>query len=83
MSARKIDGFFYGLFMDIQVLRQAGVQPSNLRRACVADFTLRIGLRATLVPCPGARTCGMSIALTDADRSQELLKKALEAFLNK
>lgn len=67
MSARQIDGFFYGLFMDIEVLRQAGAAPSNPRHAFVADFALRIGQRATLVPSLGARAYGMVIALTHAE----------------
>jgi len=67
MDPRQIDSFFYGLFMDAQVLRQAGTSPSNLRRAYVADFALRIGRRATLVPSPGARAYGMLISLTHAE----------------
>lgn len=61
---RKIDGFFYGLFMDAGVLREAGTKPSGFRRAFVTDFALRIGQRATLVPAPGARVYGMLISLT-------------------
>ncbi|MDX1406340.1 MAG: gamma-glutamylcyclotransferase family protein [Woeseiaceae bacterium] len=67
MGPRQIDGFFYGLFMDAEVLRQAGTTPSNFRRAHVTDFALRIGQRATLVPSPGARAYGMLISLTHAD----------------
>ena len=67
MNARRIDGFFYGLFMDAETLRQAGVKPSNFRRAYVDNFVLRIGQRATLLPSPGARAFGMLIALTHAD----------------
>lgn len=67
MASRQIDGFFYGLFMDAQVLRQAGTKPSNFRRAYVTDYALRIGRRATLVPSPGARAYGMLIALTHAE----------------
>ena len=67
LNPRKIDGFFYGLFMDAEVLRQAGTAPSNFRRAYVDDFALRIGRRATLVPSPGARAYGMLIALTHAE----------------
>jgi len=67
MGPRQIDGFFYGLFMDAQVLRQAGTEPSNFRRAYVTDFALRIGQRATLVPSPGARAYGMLISLTHAE----------------
>lgn len=67
MSDPQIDGFFYGLFMDVEVLKQAGVKPSTPRRAFVSDFALRIGQRATLVPSPGARAYGMVIALTHAE----------------
>jgi hypothetical protein len=67
LSAREIDVFFYGLFMDVELLRQGGAKPSNPRRAYVADFALRIGQRATLVPSRGARAYGMLIALTHAD----------------
>jgi hypothetical protein len=59
MDPRQVDGFFYGLFMDVAVLRQAGTCPSNVRRAYVDDFALRIGERATLVPSLGTRAYGM------------------------
>jgi hypothetical protein len=64
MTPRQIDAFFYGLFMDPDVLRQTGAKPANPRRAYVADFGLRIGQRATLTPSPGARAYGMLIELT-------------------
>jgi len=80
MGTRQIDGFFYGLFMDAEVLRKAGTQPSNFRRAYVADFALRIGQRATLVPSPGARAYGMLISLTHADLDRLYGASGLEAY---
>jgi hypothetical protein len=80
MSPRQIDGFFYGLFMDAEVLRQAGTKPSNFRRACVEDFELRIGQRATLVPSPGGRAYGMLIALTHAELDRLYGAYGLEAY---
>ena len=80
MSPRQIDGFFYGLFMDAQVLRQAGTKPSNFRHAYVDDFELRIGHRATLVPCPGARAYGMLIALTHAELERLYSAPGLEGY---
>jgi hypothetical protein len=65
--ARRVDAFFYGLFMDEAFLRQSGVTPVNPRRAHVADFALRIGQRATLVPSAGAKAFGMLMALTHTD----------------
>ena len=64
---RRVAGFFYGLFMDVELLRASGVIVGEARRAYVDDFALRIGRRATLVPSPGARAYGMVIALTHAD----------------
>ncbi|MGB6487973.1 MAG: gamma-glutamylcyclotransferase family protein [Steroidobacteraceae bacterium] len=64
MNERRIDGFFYGLFMDVGVLRNSGVVPVNPRKAYVDGFALRVGSRATLVPSPRARAYGMLIALT-------------------
>ncbi len=67
MPPRQIDCFFYGLFMDAEVLRQAGTNPTNFRHAFVPDFALRIGQRATLIPSPGARAYGMLVSLTHAE----------------
>ncbi len=80
MGPRQIDGFFYGLFMDAQVLHQAGTKPSKFRRAYVADFALRIGQRATLVPSPGARAYGMLISLTHAELERLYSAPGLEAY---
>jgi hypothetical protein len=66
-SNRRVDAFFYGLFMDESVLRKSGVTPHDSRRASVADFALRIGQRATLVSSRGATAFGMLMALTHAD----------------
>jgi len=80
MGMRQIDGFFYGLFMDAQVLRLAGTEPSNFRRAYVTDFALRIGQRATLVPSAGARAYGMLISLTHRELERLYGAPGLEAY---
>ncbi len=64
MTPRRINVFFYGLFMDADALRAKGVQPINPRRGCVSGFTLRIGQRATLVPDPEARVYGVLMELS-------------------
>ncbi|MBC8267357.1 MAG: gamma-glutamylcyclotransferase [Rhodospirillaceae bacterium] len=64
MMDRQIDGFFYGLFMDSDVLLENKVEARNPRRAYVEDYELRIGRRATLIPAPGVRAYGMVFALT-------------------
>ena len=67
MSERRVNGFFYGLFMDVAVLRNSGAVPADPRPAYVDDFALRIGQRATLIPSAGARAYGMLIALTHSE----------------
>ena len=61
---RHIDVFFYCLYMDASILSEGGATPENPRRAYVADFALRIGQRATLVPSRQTRAFGMLYALS-------------------
>jgi gamma-glutamyl AIG2-like cyclotransferase len=63
-EARRIDVFFYGLFMDEALLREKGLQPVNRGVAVVENFSLVIGERATLVPCPGQTAHGVVFSLT-------------------
>lgn len=67
MTGQRIEGFFYGLFMDKTVLLEQGVEPELRCHAYVDDYELRIGERATLVHKRGARAYGMVIALTHDD----------------
>ncbi|MEM6988368.1 MAG: hypothetical protein AAF499_17775, partial [Pseudomonadota bacterium] len=67
MTNRRVDGFFYGLFMDVDVLRRQDVVADNPRRAFLDGFALRLGDRATLVPACGERVYGMVLALCHAD----------------
>ena len=80
MSDRRIDAFFYGLFMDGDLLRKAGVEPTNPRRAYVDGFALRIGQRATLVPSAGGRAYGMLFALTHAELDRLYATPGLEQY---
>ncbi len=64
MSDRRIAVFFYGLFMDPEVLRSKGVVAPEGRPAALEGFGLRIGRRATLVPSAKERSYGMLMELT-------------------
>jgi Gamma-glutamyl cyclotransferase, AIG2-like len=64
MPSRRIEVFFYGLFMDADLLRAKGVQPTNPRLVCVPGFALRIGQRATLIPDPDSRVYGLVMQLS-------------------
>ena len=66
-TARRINVFFYGLFMDDALLRAKGIKPENRRMASVENFSLVIGERATLVPCPDQTAHGVLFSLTHAE----------------
>ena len=66
-GARRIDVFFYGLFMDDALLREKGLNPVNRRAAFVENFSLVIGARATLVPSAGRIAHGVLFSLTHAE----------------
>lgn len=70
MPPRRADVFFYGLFMDAELLRAKGLTPEGAELAAVDGFALRIDRRAALVPSPGARVHGlvMSLTLSELDR---------------
>ena len=59
--------FFYGLFMDSEVLMKNGINPSNPRKAYLNNYTLRIGQRASLVPCEGEKSYEI---VTDVNKEQ-------------
>jgi hypothetical protein len=80
MAERRIDGFFYGLYMDADLLRESKVEPVNPRRAYVDGFALRIGQRATLLPSAGARAYGMLMALTHAELERLYTAPGLEQY---
>ena len=67
VSTGRVDGFFYGLFMDVGLLEASGVMAENPRKAYVDGYSLRIGDRATLVPAKGGRAYGMVLALTHGE----------------
>ncbi len=77
---RRVDGFFYGLFMDSDILMGSRVAAVNPRRAYVEDVELRIGERATLVPATGSRAYGMVLALSHNDLDKLYTAPGLEAY---
>jgi hypothetical protein len=80
MFPRRIDVFFYGLFMDADLLRAKGAQPVNLRPACVTGFALRIGQRATLLTKPDARAHGIVMQLTHDEIEQLYSEIGVRAY---
>ena len=66
-EARRIDVFFYGLFMDDGLLREKDINPKDRRMASVDNFRLVIGNRATLVPCAKGTVHGVLFSLTHGE----------------
>jgi len=64
MKSRNADVFFYGLFMDEELLRGKGLNPQRPELASVDGLALRIGQRAALVPSPAGRVHGLVVSLT-------------------
>ncbi len=80
MNPRRIEVFFYGLFMDADLLRAKGAHPVNPRPACVPGFALRIGQRATLLRTPHARAYGILMELTHAEIDQLYSETSVRAY---
>jgi len=59
--------FFYGLFMDADLLKEKGLHPSATKMALVAGYGLRIGERATLIPSHREQAYGAVIQLSEAE----------------
>jgi hypothetical protein len=77
---RKINVFFYGLFMDEDLLQTKGITNPNFRVASVPGFQLRIGNRATLVPAPGGRVFGLLASLSHSELEQLFSEPSVQAY---
>ena len=63
-GSRRIDVFFYGLFMDERLLLEKGVNPIDRRLAELENFQLVITRRASLVPAESQVVHGVVFSLT-------------------
>jgi hypothetical protein len=79
-EVRRIDLFFYGLFMDEALLREKGLNPMNRRMASVENFSLVIGERATLVPHPDRTVHGVLFSLTHAEVDALYSESSVSAY---
>jgi gamma-glutamyl AIG2-like cyclotransferase len=80
MPPRRIAVFFYGLFMDADLLRTKGVDPANVRPASVPGFSLRIGQRATLLHNPTGRVHGILMELTYGELEHLYSEPSVQAY---
>ena len=77
---RKINVFFYGLFMDETLLQAKGIALPNFRVASVLGFQLRIGTRATLVPAPSGRVFGVVASLAHNELERLYSEPSVQAY---
>jgi hypothetical protein len=77
---RRIEVFFYGLFMDVELLRSKGMRPKRPRRATVRGYSLRIGRRATLVPDPQGRVHGLVVTLSHGEIDQLYSEEGVRSY---
>ena len=80
VAEETVDVFFYGLFMDEELLVGKGITPRRPRRAVAEGFALKIGKRATLVPAAGERAYGMLYALTPPELDRLYAQPGLEGY---
>ena len=59
--------FFYGLFMDENLLATKGIGPAETAVGFVDGFKLHIGERATLLANPGGRAYGVLMDITESE----------------
>lgn len=63
--------FFYGLFMDVDILANNDVYPTRQDIGYLQDYTLKIGNRASLIPSKNKRAYGILMTV-DSDKMQDL-----------
>jgi hypothetical protein len=80
MADRRTDVFFYGLFMDEELLRSRGLRPENPERAWVEGFALRIGSRAALIPRQSERVYGLVMSLTASELEKLYSEPSVQAY---
>ncbi len=64
---RRVWTFFYGSFMNRDVLAKADVQPTEPQMARLDGWDLKIAPRATLIPSEGSCVYGILSQLTHSD----------------
>jgi Gamma-glutamyl cyclotransferase, AIG2-like len=80
MMERRVDVFFYGLFMDADALRSKGLHPYDVRQARVDGMALRLGDRATLVPDAAASVHGVLMGLSHSELDRLYAESTVQAY---
>jgi len=73
--------FFYGLYMDEDILKSKNVKPRNKRSAIAHGYELRIGKMATLIRKHKAKSYGLVYSLTHNEIDILYVKSGLTAYV--
>ena len=76
-----IEVFFYGLFIDKDLLMEKGLKPSNPRKGYVAGMGLRIGRRATLVHAQEERAYGIVMQLSEDEATALYSEESVSDYI--
>ena len=79
-KSRIVSVFFYGLFMDADMLRSIGFHPTNERQASVAGMELRVGQRAALALHPSKSVHGFIMELSTQELDQLYADPSVAAY---
>ena len=63
----RIPLFTYGLYMDVDVLRSANVDPRDPRIGIVHGYDIVLGEKSTMIPMPDTSVQGVAVMLTHAE----------------
>ena len=75
------DVFFYGLYMDEEILKNKSVEPRNKRIAIANGYELRIGKMATLLRKDKAKSYGLVYSLTHDEIDTLYVKSGLTDYV--
>ena len=73
--------FFYGLFMDEDILAKNGIHPSNPRNGYLNHYTLKIGNRASLIPCQNEKAYGVVMEVKDEEIVKLYAEKSVADYV--
>lgn len=75
-----VNVFFYGLFMDAELLQSKGAVPKNQISAHLKGYCIRIGNRATLIPEANKSVYGILMSLTHKEIDMLYAEESLKAY---
>ena len=73
--------FFYGLFMDENLLKSKGIEPAEVSVGFVDGYGLRIGERATLVRRPDSQAYGAMMDIAPGEAKELYAEDSVADYL--